>query len=224
MPILSDFIVLAAAIGASYIIGSYIAPRVWRYAAALRNADRHELVRILRKAIQTLNESSNIWVKLSQLEVALDTAQDIGSLLPGNPAVHDQIAHLEAVRIRLSNHALRSSVDKRLARMRAATDRAEKVQLGQTLLQLLAQQEKTQAPDPQLIDHYRSAIQRYVEDIEQTPTRKTVSEDQGDPAHSGEILDAHHSLAEFSLDSDVPPGVPFLHQAEFRLGEITGRG
>ena len=224
MPILSDFIALAMAIGASFIAVVYIASQVWCYVAAMQKTGLHELVRTLKNAIQTLNESRNIWVKLTQLEVALGAAKAIDGMLPTEPAIHDQITHLKAVRTGLSNHALRSRIDKRLARMRATSDGAEQAQLGQALLRLLAHHEETHSADPQLIEHYQTTLQRYVEGIEQARTRKPASEDQGDPAYSGEILDAHHSLAEFSLDSDLPPGIHFFHQAEFRLAEVAGPG
>lgn len=224
MPILSDFIALAMAIGASFIVGAYIAPRVWRYVAAMQKTGLHERVRTLKNAIQTLNESRNIWVKLSQLEVALGAAKAIDGMLPTAPAVHDQITHLKAVRTGLSNHALRSRIDKRLARMRAASDGAEQAQLGQALLRLLAHQEETHSADPQLIDHYQTTLRQYLEDVKQATTPAKVSGDQDSPAYSGEILAAWHSVAQFSLASDVPPGVSFFHHVEFRLDEIGGPG
>lgn len=216
MDILPDLIVLFIA-----VLATYVAARVWHYAASRPSApqvDVRNRAQTLNKAIRAINEHDDIWVKLSQVQLAIDAAKDLnGSELPY------KLPQLEEMRVALHNDALRFKLNKMLTSLRKAANNQDKLVLGQEMLSFLDDERKKQAADRRLVAHYETVIEEYVEQLEHAAMPTEELEDESYHDYVSDFLDTHSSLLDFSLDNDIPEGVRFFDRTEIAASATCGQ-
>ncbi len=222
MDIINDFAVLAIAIAVIYPTF-----RFWRYLTSrTRSADEarsplEKQIEALEESVRRINESKNIWTRLSQSEVALISAQTIGELLPSEPDVQDQINHLKNVQTGLANAALRAKVDQLWKRLPADVEVEHRVKYGQELLRFLREEGRKQIADTRLIDHYHASLKWYLEKLQQTKSRKHIPD--GRSRESFDTLKrAYHASLTHLLDKELPDTVRFFDGAQFKLERLAG--
>lgn len=203
------------------VAATYVAARVWHYASSrpsIPQIDIQDRTQTLADAIRAINEHDDIWVKLSQIQRAIDAAKDIKE-----SALPYKLPQLEEMRIALHNDALRFKLNKMLTSLRQTADNKNRLVAGQEMLEFLEDQRKTKTADSRLVAHYETIIEQYVEQLDHatSPTEELV----GDGYHStvNEFLDTHNSLLDFSLDSDIPEGVRFFDRTEIAVSASCGQ-
>ena len=216
MGILPDLVVLFIA-----VVATYVAARVWHYAASRPSAPRVDVrdrTQTLNNAIRAINEHDDIWVKLSQVQRAIEAAKDLNeSELPY------KLPQLEEMRVALHNDAMRFKLNKMLDSLRKAADNKNKLALGQDMLQFLEDERKKQAADQRLITHYEATIEEHVEQLEHAAMPTEELEDESYHNYVSEFLDTHNSLLDFSLDNDIPEGVRFFDRTEIAALATCGQ-
>ena len=216
MDILPDLMVLFIA-----IVATYVAARAWHYATSRPSApqvDVRDRTQTLNNAIRAINEHDDIWVKLSQVQRAIEAAKDLDeSELPC------KLSHLEEMRIALHNDALRFKLNKMLTSLRQAANNKDKLAIGQEMLRFLEDESKKQAADPRLIAHYQAPIEEHVEQLQHAAMPTEELGDKSCHNHVSEFLDTHDSLLDFSLDNDVPEGVRFFDRTEIAASATCGQ-
>ncbi len=222
MDIINDFAVLAIAIAVTYPTF-----RFWRYLTSrATSADEapstlEKQIEALEESVRRINESKNIWTRLSQSEVALISARTIGELLPSEPDVQDQINHLKNVQTGLANAALRAKVDQLWKRLPADVEVEHRVKYGQELLRFLREEGRKQIADIRLIDHYHASLKWYLEKLQQTKSRKKIP--NGGSRESFDTLErAYHASLTHLLDKELPDTVRFFDGAQFKLERLAG--
>lgn len=216
MDIINDFAALAIAIAVAYStfrFWRYLTSRTTRAAEAPSTLEKQ--IEALEESVRRINESKNIWTRISQSEVALTSAQTIGELLPTEPDVQDQIDHLKNVQTGLANAALRAKVDQLWKRLPATVAVEDRVKYGQELLKFLQKQKQKQIADARLIDHYHASLKWYLEKLQQTKSRKKIK--------SFDTLErAYHASLTHLLDKELPDTVRFFDGAQFKLERLAG--
>lgn len=222
MEIINDFVVLAVAIAVSYPT-----IRFWRYLtcrAALVSASPSALgqqVEALEESVRRINESKNIWTRLSQSEVALMSAKAIGELLPSEPAVQEQIYHLKTVHTALANAALRAKVDELWKRLPAEVGLEDRIKYGQELLRFLEDEKQKEVVDARLIDHYRASLKWYLQKLQQTKSLEEMP-DKGQRDSFDTLAYAYQVSLTHLLDKELPDTVRFFNGAQFKLDRLAG--
>lgn len=203
------------------VVATFLAARVWHYAASrpsVPQVDVRDRTQTLRDAIRTINEHDDIWVKLSQVQRAIEAAKDLDeSELPY------KLPQLEEMRIALHNDALRFKLNKMLSSLRQTPDNKDKLAIGQEMLGFLEDERKKQAADPRLIAHYKAVIEEHVEQLEHAAMPTEELEDDSYHNYVSEFLDTHNSLLDFSLDNDIPEGVRFFDRTEIAASATCGQ-
>lgn len=222
MDIINDFAVLAIAIAVTYPTF-----RFWRYLTSrttLADATPSTLERqieALEESVRRINESKNIWTRLSQSEIALTSAQTIGELLPSEPDVQDQINHLKNVQTGLANAALRAKVDQLWKRLPADVGVEDRLKYGQELLKFLQEEKRKRIADVRLIDHYHASLKWYLEKLQQTQSRAKIPNTAS--SVSFDTLErAYHASLTHLLDRELPDTVRFFDGAQFKLERFAG--
>ncbi len=216
MDILPDLMALCIA-----VVATYVAARVWRYLTSRPSApqvDVRDRKQTLSNAIRAINEHDDIWVKLSQVQRAIEAAKDLDE-----PELPYKLPQLEEMRIALHNDALRFKLNKMLTSLRKAADNKYKLAIGQEMLGFLEDERKKQAADPRLIAHYATTIEEHVEQLEHAAMPTEELEDESYHNHVNEFLDTHSSLLDFSLDNDIPEGVRFFDRTEIAASATCGQ-
>ena len=203
------------------IVATYVAARVWRYATSRPSApqvDVRDRTQTLNNAIRAINEHDDIWVKLSQVQRAIEAAKDLDeSELPC------KLPQLEEMRITLYNDALRFKLNKMLTSLHQAANNKNKLAIGQEMLRFLEDESKKQAADPRLIAHYEAAIEGHVEQLANATMPTAELGDESYHNYARELLDTHNSLLDFSLDNDIPEGVRFFDRTEIVASATCGQ-
>ncbi len=216
MGILLDLMVLFIA-----IVATYVAARAWHYVTSRPSAsqvDVRDRTQTLNNAIRAINEHDDIWVKLSQVQRAIEATKDLDeSELPC------KLSHLEEMRIALHNDALRFKLNKMLTSLRQAPDNKDKLAIGQEMLRFLEDESKKQAADPRLIAHYEATIEEHVEQLQHAAMPTEELGDESYHNHLSEFLDTHNSLLDFSLDNDIPEGVRFFDRTAIAASATCGQ-
>ena len=216
MDILPDLIVLFIAVAATYV-----AARVWHYATSrpsVPQVDVRDRTQTLNNAIRAINEHDDIWVKLSQVQLAIEAAKDLKG-----PKLPYKLPQLEEMRVALYNDAMRFKLNKMLDNLRKTADNKDKLTLGEEMLNFLDDERKKQAADPRLIAHYEAVIEEHVEQLEHAAMPTEELEDESYHNYVSEFLDAHNSLLDFSLDNDIPEGVRFFDRTEIATSATCGQ-
>ncbi len=203
------------------IVATYVAARAWHYVTSRPSAsqvDVRDRTQTLNNAIRAINEHDDIWVKLSQVQRAIEATKDLDeSELPC------KLSHLEEMRIALHNDALRFKLNKMLTSLRQAPDNKDKLAIGQEMLRFLEDESKKQAADPRLIAHYEATIEEHVEQLQHAAMPTEELGDESYHNHLSEFLDTHNSLLDFSLDNDIPEGVRFFDRTAIAASATCGQ-